>query len=437
MLDNQVLIVSSPGTEGGAAGIFALGRDALPELVDPIPTTGMALSPDGTRLARLTWPEGDVGRSDLIISDRTGLLLYRRIDDLEEPHSLLWLEDGLVAVSTMTNSVLWMDDSGRVVDTWSPPDTGPGDCWHLNSLYFDGETLFVSAFGQFGSHRAWAEPGARAGAGIIFNLSTKTVVVGGLDGPHNPVPVDGDWLVCNSGTQDVRRVSPDGEVLLTTPLGGWTRGLLVVGSEVIVGVGAHRFAPVGVQARLVVLDRVTLEEIRSLPLPGREVFEVLAVPPALVEGLRVGAATAVFRTLGSPEVRMSAPGDPQTCALQVTVTSVQGSEASVDAVNVAVRLTNTGKRAVSGIGPFPVRVGARRVLADGALVDEATRGELSYPLSPGASCEATLTVSVHQADVAVRIAGVQEGARWLDDVTASAAVELPMAHILAAVGGRT
>ncbi len=96
MLKSRVLLVSAPGTEGGTAGVFVLVDGSPPELVDPIPTTGMAVSPDGTKLARLTWPATNLHRSDLIVSDCTGLLLYRRIDELEEPHSLLWLDDGLV-----------------------------------------------------------------------------------------------------------------------------------------------------------------------------------------------------------------------------------------------------------------------------------------------------------------------------------------------------
>lgn len=435
MRNNSVLLVSAPGTEGGTAGVFALAGGAPPELVDSIPTTGMAVSPDGTKLARLTWPATNLHRSDLIITDRTGLLLYRRVDELEEPHSLLWLDDGLVAVSTMTNSVLWMDDSGRVIDRWSPPDTDFGDCWHLNSLHFDGTTLFVSAFGQFGSHRAWAAPGARAGAGIIVDLSTKRVVVSGLDCPHNPAILDGGWLVCNSGTQDVRRLSLSGEVMQTKPLGGWTRGLLVDESEVLIGVGVHRSAPSDVHARVAVLDRSTLEETRSMPLPGREVFEVIAVSSELVEGLRVGAATAVFRTLGSPKVRMDAPASPHDCAVKVEILAVERATGSTNELTFTVTLTNTGSKAVSGIGPFPVRLGVRHMGGDGSLVDAGERGELGQPLSPGASSEARVTTFVLPGDAAVRIAAVQEDARWLDDLVPSEGAELPTQQILAMANG--
>lgn len=426
MRDSGVLLVSAPGAGGSTAGVIALADGSPPELVDPVPTTGMAVSPDGTKLARLTWPATNPGRSDLMISDHTGLLLYRRIDELEEPHSLLWLDNGLVAVSTMTNSVLWMDDAGRVIDKWSPSGAGAGDCWHLNSLYFDGTTLFVSAFGQFDTHRAWSAPGARAGAGIIVDLSTKRVVVSGLDCPHNPIRLDGNWLVCNSGTQDVRRLSPDGELLQSRSLGGWTRGLLVCESHLLVGVGVPRSAPAGARARVDVLDRSTLNEIRSIPVPGREVFEVIAVSPDLVAGLRVGAATAVFRALGTPDVRMDAPIPPEDCTVDVEILTVERSEVPVDELTITVRLTNTGNRVVSGIGPFPVRLGARHVTVDGEIFDAAERGELDHPLSPGACIEAKLTTVVRPDDAAIRIAAVQENARWLDDLLPSAAVELPV-----------
>src|SRR5207249_8300608 len=105
-----------------------------------------------------------------------------------------------VAVSTMSNTILWISPAGEVTRTWRAE--GDGDAWHLNSLFPADGTLVAAAFGRFSKHREWSE-GRAAGRGIVFDVETGENVVEGLDCPHDPRLVDRLWLVCNSARNEL------------------------------------------------------------------------------------------------------------------------------------------------------------------------------------------------------------------------------------------
>lgn len=192
------LMVSASGNGTEVGGVFAVGDNDC-ELLDPLPTTGMAVSPDGTRLARVTWVEGATDVSELVVNDSLGLLLYRRLDGVAEPHSMMWLDDEIHVVSTGNNSIATMDDSGRTKHVWRPEGVSShGDRWHLNSLTLVGDRVLATAFGMFDAVRGWGRPGALEGAGVVFDLATGEVVLSGFSAPHDPTWLGDGWLICNS-----------------------------------------------------------------------------------------------------------------------------------------------------------------------------------------------------------------------------------------------
>lgn len=420
-------LTSSPGTEGGGGGLLYV-ESGRGDLVDPLPTTGMCLSPDGSKLARLVWTPHDNAGSALYISDHTGLLLYRRLDEVSEPHSLLWVDDQIIVVSTHTNSVLWLDDSGRERRRWTAPGTKPtGDYWHLNSLTHDGDRLLVSAFGVFDRHRGWAEPGARDGAGIVFDLCAERIALTGLSGPHDPIWLGDSWLVCNSMTQEVRRLKPDGETTARVRLGGWTRGLLVENGRAYVGVGVHRDADPAARARIAVLELETLTEVDAMPLPGREVFALSRISQGILDGLRVGARTGALQEAGSAEIRMETPLAPADCVVRTEVVGGYrpGETWTTGPRTITVRVTNLSAVRLSGLGPYPVRVGARWRQAGGDSFIDGERGMLSHPLDPGRSADIVLEMRPPLSGESVlRVGAVQEFVRWFDEVSPQASQDL-------------
>jgi Glycosyltransferase len=149
--ESPVLLASGFGDDTGG-GIFSLENGQLEQL-DRLSSTGLAVQ-DG-QVARLLRSSTERGYgSELLLYDARGIKRYLRIDELADPHDVLFAEGGFVVVSTTTNTVLWLSESGEVVRRWKAP--GEGDAWHLNSLGRIDDRLIVSAFGRFESHRRWA-----------------------------------------------------------------------------------------------------------------------------------------------------------------------------------------------------------------------------------------------------------------------------------------
>lgn len=283
------IVASGLGDDTGG-GIYVLENGEF-SMIDHVSTTGLAVSADATRLARLAWTDDDVDApGQLMVYDRVGLLAYHRVDDLREAHSAQWDGDVLMVVSTGTNTILWLDRAGRVIRRWEAP--GEGDCWHLNSLSTQHGRLLASAFGRFSDHRGWGEAVAREGRGIVVDVRSGRDVMTGLSAPHNPLWLDGGWFVCNSGDGELLRLDASGRVAGRRAFHGWTRGLAYDESFLYLGVSSHRLRGAqGGTAFVVALTRNGLEETERWSLPSREVYDVTLMPEALVEGLRAGAGT--------------------------------------------------------------------------------------------------------------------------------------------------
>src|SRR5919206_3064787 len=115
--NDDVLLISCLGEQTGG-GLFALDGGELEQL-DSLSSTGLSLA--GERFARLLWSSGEAGSvGELLVYDATGVERYVRVDTLREPHDLAWDGRSFVAVSTMSNSVLWLARGGKVPRRWPP-----------------------------------------------------------------------------------------------------------------------------------------------------------------------------------------------------------------------------------------------------------------------------------------------------------------------------
>jgi acetolactate synthase-1/2/3 large subunit len=280
------VVVSGLGDDTGG-GLYVL-EDSTFSVLDGVSSTGLAVSADGSRLARLLWAEDEVDfAGELLIYDSRGLLAHHRLDELRQPHGVVWDGHTLVVVSTGTNAILWVDPSGVVRRTWKAP--GNGDSWHLNSLAWRRGRMLISAFGRFAEHHEWVQESAREGAGIVFDVCSGRDVLGGLSAPHNPLWLDGGWLVCNSGAGELLRVDRKGRVRARRAFSGWTRGLAFDEALVYLGVSAHRLRGADRGTACVVgLTRDGLEEVDRWDVPSREVYDVIVAPRTLLDGVRRG-----------------------------------------------------------------------------------------------------------------------------------------------------
>ncbi|HEY7530545.1 MAG TPA: DUF4915 domain-containing protein, partial [Gemmatimonadota bacterium] len=313
--ERTVLLASGFGDDTGG-GLYALEAGRF-HAVDRLSSTG--LWSDGGRLVRLL-RSADPGASvgEILVYDERGVAAYLRVDDLRDPHDVLVHDGRIVAASPLRNEILWIGFDGAVQRVWRAP--GEGDAWHLNGLAVHEGRVLATAFGRHRSHRAWHEDLAQA-SGVLVDTATGDDVLRGLVCPHTPRFLDGRWTICNSGTGELLQLDRDGGRSAGVQLGGWTRGLAAAPDVLFVGVSADRASGPGAGASVAAVDRRTLRVLERWPLPCREVYELVLVPPALVDGARRGFRTnpervaeaaqrSLFAAAGIEPARLWATGDP-------------------------------------------------------------------------------------------------------------------------------
>ncbi|MFN8526580.1 MAG: DUF4915 domain-containing protein [Chloroflexota bacterium] len=151
-------------------------------------------------------------------------------------HSLHFWGNVLYAVSTGTDELLALTiKDGSVVDeqvAWRPDPDGPReDRHHLNAVTTVAGELAVSGFGRKDGI-LWST----ATDGFVVGISTGSRLVSGLHHPHSPLDLGSDVAYCESGLGAVRAVQ-SGRV---QKLGGYARGLCMVGDQLFVGTSLGR-----------------------------------------------------------------------------------------------------------------------------------------------------------------------------------------------------
>lgn len=428
----STLIVSG-FSDDGAGGLFRLGPSGF-EAVDRLPTTGLAVSPDGTRLARVMATNTDPqAAGQLLIQDRRGVLRQVRVDELADAHGIAWSGDGrLYAASTALNRVLILDEAGMVRDTWVAP--GEGDAWHLNCLSAHGDGVVVSAFGEFTEHMGWqAAVRARERTGIVVDLATRTVLLRGLCAPHDPVRLsDGTWLVNDSGAGETLHLTGAGAVLRRAELGAWTRGLAIDERYAYVGLSTRRHTDSGETAAIAVLRRDDLAEVTRWPVDSAEVFALAWAGPQLLAGLERGLGLGDLpegeyvpttpRAACSPALSAGDAVNP------VAIGEVPRATTASAWLSVTFDLLNAGSAILHSSGEHPVRIGARWTGPSGELLPQQGRADLPGPVLPGEHARGVIRIPVPEIDGAceLTISGLQEDHVWFDGLDPQLAVRRPV-----------
>jgi hypothetical protein len=436
-LGGDVLIVSDP-SDDSPSGIYVYDGNRF-EVIDRLSTSGLALLPDG-RLLRLPRSFDEPGSSgELLVYDRRGVLGYRRLDDFSEAHGIAWQDGLIVAVSTGSNEIVWLDESGEV-KRWRA-ERG-GDAWHLNDLFVAGGKLYVSAFGRFSEARGWH--GHWDGTGIVFTLERGRpwVVLEGLTAPHTPRLLGDCWLVCNSGTRELLELDAEsGRISRRLELRVWPRGIAVRNRLLFVGESENRYQKTdpAAHATVAVVDLDEWKVVERIETPGREIYDLVLAPRATSDGLatgfrtnplrsRMSAQLGLFEEVGVEPTRLWAVGEPLPLSdLRARIEAdVPARIAEHSEVEIGVEVENLGSAIFVSAWPNPIHLSCRwfRDGESAPIADEPLMSPLPRALTPRTPVRGGMRILTPAAGrYRLRLTLVQIGIKWFDEIDPASAFE--------------
>lgn len=192
-------------------------------------------------------------------------------------HDIGLLKDGrIVFVNTLYNCLASTSARHSFTPLWKPPFISKiikEDRCHLNGLAMeDGVPRYVTAVSKSDTVDGWRD--RRADGGIVVDVRSGEIVIGGLSMPHSPRLYRGKLWVLNSGTGEIgwveRGSSANGarfHVLAFCP--GFVRGLTFHGKYAFVGLSKPRYE----RFEGLALDR-KLAEADSEPWCGLQVVDL-------------------------------------------------------------------------------------------------------------------------------------------------------------------
>lgn len=168
---------------------------------------------------------------------------YVALKKCKDPHSLVYLNGYVYIVSTGTNEIYrapFKDGQlGEEELFWSYPGVShERDEVHLNGLTVDGDDLIASCFGPRNAEGSWGLEGR------VFYVESGVSIHAGLNQPHSPIVSNTRLAFAESAANKVHVYSKSGnlpwireqEILLS----GYTRGLVLRGQRLWIGVSANR-----------------------------------------------------------------------------------------------------------------------------------------------------------------------------------------------------
>jgi hypothetical protein len=274
---------------GIGSGIYHLSatRATLVSRVNNLPTTGIALSRKKISVVERRDPtQSDDGHVTKIPRYRQAKTL--KVLGATDAHDLRSHGRDLCIVSSYRNKVLRFNPrSGKITGEQALDPLADFDHWHPNDLCEIEGDLWVSCFADPKEGRNWHDQ--RDGRGFLFNLTTGERL-GRFTFPHSPTPRPEGIYVCDSGTSSIVVINRQGDELCRKELSGFTRGLLVEGDYVIVGVSTHRLQAKTTESktssRVHVLRRSDLVELSVIDIPATEIYSIRLVSAWQLRRLR-------------------------------------------------------------------------------------------------------------------------------------------------------
>ena len=161
-----------------------------------------------------------------------------------QPHSPAGRgEPDLWVVNTRFSCLCTLDPDYSFVPRWRPPfisALAAEDRCHLNGMAIvDGQPKYATALGETDTRDGWRKH--KPHGGIVIDVPSGAVVVGGLSMPHSPRWHEGRLWVLESGTGRLLRVDPSsGQAEVVADVPGFARGLAFAGPYAFVGLSKIR-----------------------------------------------------------------------------------------------------------------------------------------------------------------------------------------------------
>lgn len=195
--------------------------------------------------------EGQPGRYDALYLPRASY----HTGDLHA-HDVAIVDDAIWLVVTRFCCLAKLSYDFNFLPVWKPrfiSDLVPEDRCHLNGLAVrDGRPRYVTALGTTDAPGAWREQ--KATGGVLIDIDSDEIVLGGLAMPHSPRWHNGRLWVLNSGAGELLSVDHEtGRAETVCRLPGYLRGLAFCGRYALVGLSKirerHIFGGLPVQLR--------------------------------------------------------------------------------------------------------------------------------------------------------------------------------------------
>ncbi len=166
-----------------------------------------------------------------------------------DAHDVGQLKDGrIVFVNTTHNCLATTSERHSFTPLWKPPFVSKivkEDRCHLNGLAMeDGVPRYVTAVSKSDTIDGWRD--RRFDGGIIIDVATGDIVIGGLSMPHSPRIYNGRLYVLNSGTGELGWIeradkAADAKFHVVAFCPGFVRGLGFHGKFAFVGLSKPRY----------------------------------------------------------------------------------------------------------------------------------------------------------------------------------------------------
>src|SRR3990170_4527588 len=166
-----------------------------------------------------------------------------------DAHDIGQLADGRpVFVHTLYNCLATPSKQHSFTPIWKPPFVSKivkEDRCHLNGLAMeDGVPRYVTAVSKSDTIDGWRD--RRFDGGIVVDVKSGKIVIGGLSMPHSPRIYRGKLFVLNSGTGELGWIEPaasadDAKFHVVAFCPGFVRGLAFHGKYAFVGLSKPRY----------------------------------------------------------------------------------------------------------------------------------------------------------------------------------------------------
>lgn len=225
-----------------------------------------------------------------------------------DAHDVGLLKDGrIIFVNTLFNCLATPSSRHSFTPLWKPPFISKivkEDRCHLNGLAMeDGVPRYVTAVSKSDTIDGWRD--RRNDGGIIIDVATGEIVIGGLSMPHSPRMYNGKLYALNSGTGELCWVEPaakaaDSKLHAIAFCPGFVRGLGFHGKYAFVGLSKpryERFEGLALDKKLAETDSEPWCGVQVIDLESGAVTHWFRIDGAIGELYDVAVVAGVFRPM--------------------------------------------------------------------------------------------------------------------------------------------